>query len=208
MKQTEIENIAKAYGLKNAIAYEGNASQGAIIAGLFAAGLEKSELSKNMKIISEILKEINSLSLDEQKEEFSKYEKYIGHRETREGLPELPDVDKKKGIITRFSPSPSGAMHIGHALTSSLSYLFVKEYGGKMYLRIEDTNPENIFKPAYKLLEEDAAWLFENNFKTIIQSERMDIYYKYVDKFLKKGAVYVCTCQSEKFKDRRRKRGF
>ncbi|PIN91395.1 hypothetical protein COU57_00820 [Candidatus Pacearchaeota archaeon CG10_big_fil_rev_8_21_14_0_10_32_14] len=201
MNQTEIEKIARAYGLKNAIAYEGNASQGAIIAGLFAAGLEKSDLPKNMKLISQILKEINSKDIEEQKDEFEKYKKFIGHRQERDGLPELPEVDKKKGVITRFSPSPSGAMHIGHALTSSISYLFVKEYGGKMYLRIEDTNPENIFEPAYKLLEQDAAWLFENNFETVIQSERMELYYKYVDKFLKKDAVYVCTCQSEKFKE-------
>ena len=71
----------------------------------------------------------------------------------------------------RMSPSPSGAFHIGHVLTASISYLFVKEYGGKFYVRIEDTNPDNIYKPAYKLLEEDSKWLFEGKAKIIGRKE-------------------------------------
>jgi len=53
----------------------------------------------------------------------------------------------------RIAPSPSGGLHIGHAMTACLSFLFVQKYGGKFYVRIEDTNPNNIYKPAYNLIK-------------------------------------------------------
>ena len=66
-------------------------------------------------------------------------------------------------------------------------------------MRIEDTNPENIYPKAYKMLEEDSKWLFKNTAEIMIQSYRMEIYYKYVEKLLKKNAVYVCTCSQNEF---------
>ena len=167
---------------------------------MFHEGLKQSEIKNYIKEINKIVSEINSLSSDEQKKEFEKLEKFISVREGREGLPELPNAKKGK-VIMRFAPSPSGALHIGHALTASISYLFVKNYGGKFYVRIEDTNPENIYPPAYKLLQDDSKWLFENDAEILIQSERMKLYYKYAEKLLKKNSAYICTCNSEKFKE-------
>jgi len=191
----------KGYALKNALAHQGNANQGAVISGLFAEGLKKDKVKDVIKDVSKIVSEVNKLSLEEQKKEFEKLEKQIHERKTREGLEELSNV-KKSGVIMRFAPSPSGALHIGHAMTSSLSYLYVKKYKGKFYIRIEDTNPGNIYKPAYKLIEKDIKWLFKDDkkIKIIIQSKRMDSYYKYAEELIKKSSAYVCTCDSEKFK--------
>jgi len=191
----------RGYALKNALAHEGKANSGAVISGLFAEGLKKEHIKDIIKDVSKIINEINKLSLEEQKKQFEKLENHIHERETREGLEELPNV-KKSGVIMRFAPSPSGALHIGHAMTSSLSYLYVKKYGGKFYIRIEDTNPENIYKPAYKLIEKDVKWLFKDDkkIKIVIQSERMNLYYKYTEKLLKANSAYICTCNSEKFK--------
>jgi glutamyl-tRNA synthetase len=100
----------------------------------------------------------------------------------------------------RIAPSPSGAMHVGHALTSSISYDYVKKYGGKFYVRIEDTNPENIYEPAYDLLKKDSDWLFEKKAKIAIQSNRMEIYYKYAKKLISIGKAYVCTCSGDEFR--------
>ena len=194
-----LKNLSYAYALKNALAYEGQANQGAIISGLFNEGLKKSEVKNYVKVISEILKKVNSMSLEEQKKEFEKLKELVGKRHERVGLPELPNA-KKSGVVMRFAPSPSGAMHIGHALTASISYLYVKKYGGEFYVRIEDTNPDNIYPPSYELLKKDSKWLFEGNAKIVIQSERIKIYYKYVEKLINKKAVYVCTCPSEEFK--------
>ena len=122
----------------------------------------------------------------------------VSERETREGLEELPNVPKT-GVVMRFAPSPSGPLHVGRAIVASLSYLYVKKYGGKFYIRIEDTNPENILPQAYQMIENESKWLFNNEIEIVIQSYRMEIYYDYVQKLLEKNAVYVCTCSSDDF---------
>lgn len=190
----------KAYALKNAISHNGKAHQGAIISSLFHEGLKKEDMKKYGKKISEIVKEVNKMSLDKQKKEFEKLNEVVSSRKVREGLPELPGAKKEK-VVMRFAPSASGPFHIGHAMTASLSYLFVKEYDGKFYVRIEDTNPENIYRPAYKMITDESKWLFDGKAKIIIQSERMNLYYKYAEKLIKKKSAYICTCSGDKFRE-------
>lgn len=189
---------ARAYALKNAIAYDGKARIGSVISGLFNEGLKPGEVKKYSREINEIVSEVNKLSKEEQKKEFSKLEKETSHREGREGLPELPGAKKGK-VIMRFAPSASGSFHIGHALTGSISYLFVKKYGGKFYVRIEDTNPENIDPNSYERIKKESSWLFPGS-EVLIQSNRMKIYYDLAEKLIKKDAAYVCTCSQEEFK--------
>jgi len=196
----DLEKKARAYAMKNALAYQGVARLGSVISALFNEGLKPSEVKKYSKKISGIVSEVNKLSPEEQAKEFAKLENLISVREGREGLPELPGAKKGK-VIMRFAPSASGPFHIGHALTASLSFLFVKKYGGKFYVRIEDTNPENIYPRAYEMIKKESAWLFPGNFlKIIIQSDRMKIYYDCAEKLLRKKAAYVCTCSQEEFK--------
>jgi len=195
----DFEKKAKAYALKNALSYDGKAVQGAVLSALFNEGLKKEDVKKYIKNISQIINEINSMSAEKQKKEFEKLKSFAKMRKVREGLPELPNVSKS-GIVMRFAPSASGPFHIGHALTASISFLFVEKYGGEFYVRIEDTNPENIYKPSYKMIKEESNWLFKKKEKIVIQSDRMPIYYKYSKKLIEKNAAYVCTCESEKFK--------
>jgi len=199
MNKKEIEKKAEAYALKNALSHEGKATQKPVISALFNEGLKKSELKKYAKKISEIIKEVNSISIEEQEKKLEKLKDEVSKRKVREGLQELPNVSKN-GVVMRFAPSASGPMHVGHAMTACLSFLYVKKYGGKFYIRIEDTNPENIYKPAYKMIREESKWLFDGIAKIIIQSNRLEIYYKYIEKLIRKKAVYVCTCSSENFK--------
>ena len=194
----DFDKKIKAYALKNALAHDGKAMQGPVISSLFNEGLKKGEVGKYAKKISEIILEVNSLLIDEQKKEFEKLEKKVHEREVREGLEELSNA--KKGVVMRFAPSPSGPYHIGHAMTACISFLYFKKYGGKFYVRIEDTNPENIYTPAYRMLKDESDWLFDKKAKIIIQSERMEIYYDYIKKLIKKNAVYVCTCSQERFR--------
>ena len=195
-----LEKKARAYTLKNAIAYHGKARAGFVISSLFNEGLKKGEVKKYVKKISKIVEEVNSLSIEKQEAEFEKLKNQVSERDVREGLPELPNV-KKSGVIMRFAPSASGPLHIGHAMTSGISFLYVKKYGGKFYIRIEDTNPENIYKPAYKMIEEESKWLFDNKIDILIQSFRMNIYYKYAEKLIKKNSSYVCTCTPKEFEE-------
>jgi glutamyl-tRNA synthetase len=192
------EKIIRAYALKNAVEHEGLAVVGNVVPGLFNHGLKKEGVGKIMGLVKEVVAEINGLSVEEQKVLFKKYSELVGHRPEREGLHELKVG--KKGVVMRFSPSASGGFHIGHALTGSLSYLYFKKYGGKFYVRIEDTNPDNSFKDSYKMIKEDSKWLFKGEAEIVIQSERMSLYYKYAEKLIKKESAYVCECSSEEFK--------
>jgi glutamyl-tRNA synthetase len=81
-----------------------------------------------------------------------------------------------------------------------LNLLYVQKYGGTFYVRIEDTNPNNIYKPAYKMLKEESKWLSKGTAKVVIQSDRMELYYKYAEKLIKKGFAYICTCSADKFR--------
>ncbi len=195
----DINKKTKAYALKNAIAHDGIAMQGPVIASLFNEGLKRGDVKKYVKKISEIILEVNNLSLENQKKEFEKLQKEVHERPAREGLEELPNA--KKGIVTRFAPSASGPLHIGHALIFCLNFLYVKKYGGKFYVRIEDTNPDNVYKPAYKMIAEESEWLSNCKAKIVIQSDRMNLYYKYAKKLIERKGAYVCTCSSEKFKE-------
>ncbi len=189
----------RAYALKNALAYKGKTKEGAIISGLFHEGKTKEEINEYHSLMKEIIEKINSMSFKQQEKEFKKIKKFTDKRKEREGLPEIPDA--QDGVIMRFSPSASGPMHIGHALIFCLNSLYVKKYGGTFYLRIEDTNPENIYAPAYKLLEEEGKWLSEGQSKIIIQSERMKIYYKYARELIENEFAYICTCEGETFRE-------
>jgi glutamyl-tRNA synthetase len=86
-------------------------------------------------------------------------------------------------------------------MTACLSFLYVKKYGGKLYVRIEDTNPENIYSQAYEMIEDESRWLFDDIAKFVIQSDRINLYYEYAEKLIEKKAAYVCTCSQEKFKE-------
>ena len=91
-------------------------------------------------------------------------------------------------------------MHLGHAVVGGITSLYVKKYGGRFILRIEDTNSDNIDPIAYELLPKDAEWIFGNVTEVWIQSDRMDIYYRYAKKFIELNACYVCTCSQDEFK--------
>src|SRR3989338_2751262 len=133
MNKKNLSNLARAYALKNAISHDGKAVVGSVISSLFHEGLKKEEVKKYIREISEIVGEINKLSLEEQKKEFENFDDSVSERKCREGLPELPYAKKGK-VIMRFAPAPTAPLHVGHAMTASLSYLFVKKYGGKFYL--------------------------------------------------------------------------
>src|SRR3989344_9377502 len=193
------EKTIHAYALKNAIHYNGKANQGAVISALFSEGMKKEEVKDYTKKISEIIKEINLFSIGKQEEEFEKLKKEVSEREHREGLSELPNVPKT-GVAMRFRPAPSGPLHIGHIISNMINSLYVKKYGRKFYVVIDDTNPEETLPETYKNIKDDCDWIFGNVYEYFNASDRMEIYYKYAEKLINKNAAYVCVCSQEEFK--------
>lgn len=197
-----MREIILKYVLQNAVRYDGKANPGAIIGKILK---EKPSLKSKIKEISGEIKkavdEVNKLNIEEQKTRLLSLDPTLLEKKehVKKSLPDL----KIKNLIMRFEPSPSGALHIGHAYVLGLNHLLCKENSGKLILRIGDTNPGNIDKEAYKLIEEDANWLTDNSIhKTYIQSDRMEIYYKYAKKILEMGKAYICTCKQEDFKSK------
>lgn len=100
----------------------------------------------------------------------------------------------------RFAPSPTGPLHIGGVRTALYNYLFAKQQKGDFVLRIEDTDSHRFVPGAEEYIIETFAWLGLNfdegphiggNYGPYRQSERKDIYKKYVDELLSKDAAYI-----------------
>ncbi len=109
-------------------------------------------------------------------------------------------------VRVRIAPSPSGNLHIGTARTALFNYLYAKKVGGKFVLRIEDTDAErtsqayidNIFDSLKALgLNWDEGPDVGGPYGPYTQSERFDIYPKYVQELLDKGFAYECFCTPE-----------
>ena len=102
-----------------------------------------------------------------------------------------------KEIITRFAPSPTGPFHVGGARTALFNYLFSKKEGGKMILRIEDTDKERSKPEWEKEIIDSLDWLGVSYDAVYRQSEREGIYQKYLEEILQSGKAYRCFCSKE-----------
>ena len=96
-----------------------------------------------------------------------------------------------KEIKTRFAPSPTGPLHIGGARTTLFNYVFAKQKSGKFILRIEDTDVERSKKEYEEDIIECLRWLRMEWDEFYRQSERKEIYQKYITLLLEKGSAYI-----------------
>ncbi len=199
-----IKKTAKKYAMQNAIKFNGAASISAVLGKVLGEHPEaRQNIAQTKKMIAEIIKEINKTPLDKIKFRLAVEAPELMQLQQRV-KPELKDLPEYHltPYCFRFAPSPSGPLHIGHAYILLLNYLYTKKYKGRFILRIEDTNPDNIYQDAYELIERDAQWLTENNVaEVIIQSDRMELYYTYALRLLEEGHAYVCTCDAEIFRN-------
>ena len=101
------------------------------------------------------------------------------------------DFLKKKKVVTRFAPSPTGLFHVGSARVALFNYIFTKQNGGKFLLRIEDTD-EARNKPEWtQMIYDSLAWLGIDYTKSFIQSERTEVYKKYLERLISENKAYV-----------------
>ncbi len=118
-------------------------------------------------------------------------------------------------VRVRIAPSPTGSLHIGTARTALFNYLFAKKHNGQFILRVEDTDLERSDKKFEKDILESLRWLglewdegpkcvaaegqlfcneYAGEFGPYRQSERLDVYEKYLKKLLEQGNAYYCYC--------------
>jgi glutamyl-tRNA synthetase len=128
----------------------------------------------------------------------------------------------EKPVRVRFAPSPTGPLHIGGARTALFNWLFARQNGGKFILRIEDTDKERSTKEYEAELIDGLKWLglpwdegpisatsdkrqatSLGDYGPYRQSERVNIYKKYLEKLLEEGKAYYCYCTKEELEAER-----
>ncbi|MFV0423386.1 glutamate--tRNA ligase [Oleidesulfovibrio sp.] len=101
-------------------------------------------------------------------------------------------------VVTRFAPSPTGHLHIGGARTAIFSWLLARHFGGEFVLRIEDTDLERSRQEYTDSILASMSWLgLDWDGEPVYQSQRFDLYNKYIDQLLEEGKAYWCECTPE-----------
>jgi len=199
-----------AYTLQNAIDF-GKAKEEKILPKLFPHGLRKENIKKVMKDIKAAVKKVNSLNKEEREKAFEELKSVVKRRRhiEKKGLEELPGSVGAKKMVFRLAPFPNGALHIGNAKTYILNVLYGEKYDGKLILVMDDTigsAEKPLIKEGYNLIENAFKWLGVKYNKPIIyKSKRLNIYYKFAEKLIKKGKVYVCHCSQGKLRSNRKR---
>ncbi len=190
----------------NAVRHDGKAQTGAVLGKVLG---ERADLRTRVKelstLISEIIRQVNSLTTNDQIKTVEKEwpETLTKHKpEEEKQLPPLPNVEKYKRIVTRFSPNPDSVLHLGSARAIVLCHDYAKMYQGTFILRFEDTDPRTK-RPVLEFFDrirEDLAWLGCPPDTEYTQSDRMPIYYEHSESMIKGGIAYVCTHQPDEFR--------
>lgn len=119
-----------------------------------------------------------------------------------------------KNVRVRFAPSPTGFLHIGSLRTVLFDYAIAKKYGGRLILRIEDTDQKREVAGAVENLIQILDWVgvkFDEgphaggNYGPYIQTQRLDIYKKHAEELIEKDEAYPCFCTSERLEAVRNK---
>ncbi len=107
-------------------------------------------------------------------------------------------------VVTRFAPSPTGYLHIGGLRTALFSWLWARKNGGKFLLRIEDTDLARNSQDALKAILEAFDWVgLDYDDEVVYQSDRFDIYKKYIEQLLAEDKAYYCYMSKEELDELR-----
>lgn len=117
-----------------------------------------------------------------------------------------------KSVRVRFAPSPTGPLHVGGSRTALFNYLFAKNQKGRFILRIEDTDKERSLQKWTGEIIEQLKWMgiewnegpdIDGKFGPYKQTQRLDIYEKYLKKLLDEDQAYYCFCTEEDLENKR-----
>ncbi len=120
----------------------------------------------------------------------------------------------EKQVRVRFAPSPTGYLHVGGLRTALYNFLFAKHHGGKIILRIEDTDQSRKVEGAVENLIETLRWAGvvydegpdrNGGFGPYIQSQRLSLYQQYAKQLIGSNKAYYCFCSSERLDEVRKK---
>ncbi len=98
-------------------------------------------------------------------------------------------------VVTRFAPSPTGRLHVGHGASALMAHDFARAAGGRFLLRIEDIDQGRCRAEHVQTILDDLRWLgIDWDGPVLFQSERMAVYADALDQLKAMGVVYPCFC--------------
>jgi glutamyl-tRNA synthetase len=121
-------------------------------------------------------------------------------------------VSNKQAVRVRFAPSPTGDLHVGNIRTALFDWAYARHTGGKLIFRIEDTDTERVTDQYINAAIETLKWLGLNwdegpevggEYGPYLQSQRLDIYATWAQKFLDQKDAYHCYCSADELEERR-----
>ncbi len=196
------------YALQNAAGFNGKADKNAVMGKLLKDRPELKEKIKELAAeIAKIIAEVNKLGIEEQKRKLEEIApELLGKKKgAKKDLPELKGAVMGK-VVTRIPPEPSKYLHIGHAFSFIINYLYAKKYEGKCLLRFEDTNPAKARKEYVASMEDEIRnYLKILPDKTITVSNDMPKFYECAEKLISIEKAYVCFCSKERIREMRHK---
>ena len=121
-------------------------------------------------------------------------------------------METNSSVRVRFAPSPTGYLHVGGARTALFNWLFARHHGGIYILRIDDTDEQRSTQESMQQIYDSLRWLgldwdegaiIGGDYQPYVQSERGEIYQRYIQKLLDSGDAYHCYCTQEELSQMR-----
>jgi glutamyl-tRNA synthetase len=201
----DLRHILLIFSLQNAVKHRGVPKSGTVIGMVMGKYPGLRSRAKEMgPLLADVLAEVGEMSHEEREIRLGELAPDVVEEmaKPRVHIKVLPQLEKaENGVVMRFAPNPSGPLHLGHARAAVLNDAYVRRYGGRYVLRIEDTDPKRVDPEAYRMVREDIGWLGLNITDTVYQSDRFDLYYRYGRELMELGGAYVCTCDNERFRE-------
>ena len=107
------------------------------------------------------------------------------------------------GVVTRFPPEPNGYLHVGHSKSICLNFGVAQEFGGKTYLRYDDTNPEKESEEFVEAIQRDVAWLGFDWEGPTFASDYFEELYRFAEQLIERGKAYVCSLTADEIRKTR-----
>lgn len=208
--EDNLRNILLVFALQNAVKHSSLPKPGTVIGMVMGKHPEfRSRAREVSALLDEVLSQVAALSPAEREQQLRALAPDVAEDMSRPRVhvKELPGLEKADhGVVMRFAPNPSGPLHLGHARAAVLNDAYVKRYGGKYILRIEDTDPKRVDPEAYGMVIRDIEWLGITVHEVVYQSDRFERYYRYGKELIERGGAYVCTCENEQFRQLKQKK--
>lgn len=204
-----LKNEIRKCALQNAIEHDGKTKDKIVLSKILGSRPDlRSKVKEITDEITSIVADVNNTPLDKQITEIetkfpellTKSEKIV---EEKKGLPPLEGAIYGN-VVTRFPPEPNGYPHIGHAKAAIINEEYAKMYGGKIILRMDDTNPENERLEFYAAIKVGLEWLGIKFDKIKNTSDDLEMIYQKGKEIILANKAYVCTCKRDVISKNRR----